>query len=393
MTWGQALARCEALVLAGSGNWRLPNIKELSSLADDVSSWPAIDLAAFPHAVGRAYWSSTSYATLTEHAWEVDFSMGGDFIGLKTAWLYSRCVRGGKSNTAPIAADQTTSTSESNAKTIILSATDADGDPLTYSVVASPSHGALNGAPPELPYQPAQDYAGSDSFTFLANDGSLDSNLATVSITVTADAIRPTGSVSINNGTASTNTTAVTINISAIDTGGSGLDSMRFANSGSTATDWEPYQTTKTWTLSRSSGTKIVYVQFKDKAGNLSDADPIKPGAQSYQATIICDAVRPTGSMLINNGAASTDSMTVTLNLSANDIGGSGLDSMRFVNSGGTVSNWEPYQTTKSWTLTRGGGTKTVYAQFRDKAGNISDADSGKAGAQSYSDTIVFTGP
>jgi len=204
------------------------------------------------------------------------------------------------------------------------------------------------------------------------------------------DALGPTGSIVINNGVASANSTSVTLNLSANDTGGSGLDSMRFANSGGTTTAWEPYQTTKSWTLPSGSGTKIVYVQFKDKAGNISDADPIKAGAQSYQASIICDAVRPTGSILINNGAESTNSTTVLLNLSANDTGGSGLDSMRFANSGGTTTAWEPYQTTKSWTLPSGSGMKIIYVQFKDKAGNISDADPVKAGAQSYKDEIIY---
>ena len=41
----------------------------------------------------------------------------------------------------------------------------------------------------------------------------------------------PTGSILINNGAASTSTTAVTLNLLATDTGGSGLASMRFRNS------------------------------------------------------------------------------------------------------------------------------------------------------------------
>ena len=61
---------------------------------------------------------------------------------------------------------------------------------------------------------------------------------------------------------------------------------MRFANSGGIASAWEPYQSTKAWTLTSGTGTKTVWVQFKDKAGNFSDADPTKPGAQSYMVTI-----------------------------------------------------------------------------------------------------------
>src|SRR5207253_8129484 len=56
----------------------------------------------------------------------------------------------------------------------------------TYSVVAGPTHGALSGTAPNLTYTPAANYNGADSFTFKANDGTVDSSAATVSITITA---------------------------------------------------------------------------------------------------------------------------------------------------------------------------------------------------------------
>jgi len=66
----------------------------------------------------------------------------------------------------------------------MLIATDVNYDPLTYRVVTKPAHGTLTGIAPNLIYAPAVNYAGPDSFTFMANDGLIDSNLATVSITV-----------------------------------------------------------------------------------------------------------------------------------------------------------------------------------------------------------------
>src|SRR5207244_2651758 len=55
-----------------------------------------------------------------------------------------------------------------------------------YSVVASPAHGTLSGSAPDVTYTPNADYNGADSFTFKANDGTVDSNIATVSIAVKA---------------------------------------------------------------------------------------------------------------------------------------------------------------------------------------------------------------
>src|SRR5207244_8272802 len=59
-------------------------------------------------------------------------------------------------------------------------------DTLTYSLVAGPLHGALSGVAPNITYTPAANYNGADSFTFKANDGTVDSSAATVSLTVTA---------------------------------------------------------------------------------------------------------------------------------------------------------------------------------------------------------------
>jgi hypothetical protein len=52
-------------------------------------------------------------------------------------------------------------------------------------VVSGPEHGNLSGSAPDLTYTPATNYFGLDSMTFRANDGSLTSALATVSITLT----------------------------------------------------------------------------------------------------------------------------------------------------------------------------------------------------------------
>jgi VCBS repeat-containing protein len=64
---------------------------------------------------------------------------------------------------------------------------DADGDALTAVLVSGPAHGTLTlNGDGSFAYTPATSYNGSDSFTYKANDGSLDSNTATVTITVRA---------------------------------------------------------------------------------------------------------------------------------------------------------------------------------------------------------------
>lgn len=88
-------------------------------------------------------------------------------------------------NDAPVAANQSVITAEETAKPITLSATDADGGILTYSIVTGPMHGTLTGTGANVVYTPSLNYNGGDSFTMKANDGTVDSNIATVTITVT----------------------------------------------------------------------------------------------------------------------------------------------------------------------------------------------------------------
>jgi VCBS repeat-containing protein len=87
-------------------------------------------------------------------------------------------------NDAPVATAQSVSTAEDTAKAITLTGSDLENSTLTYTIVAAPTNGSLNGTAPDLTYTPAENYNGPDSFTFKVNDGSNDSAPATVSITV-----------------------------------------------------------------------------------------------------------------------------------------------------------------------------------------------------------------
>ncbi len=83
------------------------------------------------------------------------------------------------------------------------------------------------------------------------------------------------------------------------------------------------------------------------------------------------DSTPPTNtSIIINNDEETTVVADVILTLSA-----TGAKQMMIANdSNFKNANWENYITTKKWTLTKGNGKKTVYAKFKDIAGNISKA-------------------
>ena len=93
-------------------------------------------------------------------------------------------------NDAPVADDQSVVSAEDTAVAITLTASDLDGDPLTYNVVAGPADGTLSGTAPDLIYTPDPGFSGADQFTFQANDGTVDSNTAAVSITVVSSGPR-----------------------------------------------------------------------------------------------------------------------------------------------------------------------------------------------------------
>lgn len=89
-------------------------------------------------------------------------------------------------NTAPVAESLLRTTSEESAVAVNLSASDADNDPLSYTVVTSPTHGLLTGAETDWVYLPNPGFTGIDSFTFTTHDGQVSSAVATVTINVTA---------------------------------------------------------------------------------------------------------------------------------------------------------------------------------------------------------------
>jgi len=89
-------------------------------------------------------------------------------------------------DTTPVANSQTVSTAEDTQKAITLSASDFNVNNVFTYVIGAPSHGQLSGTAPNLTYTPDANYNGPDAFTFKVNDGARDSNVATVTINVTA---------------------------------------------------------------------------------------------------------------------------------------------------------------------------------------------------------------
>lgn len=84
----------------------------------------------------------------------------------------------------PTAENQNVATEPNFPLEIVLVGSDADGDPLAFTVVDVPISGSLSGASDRYTYTPSQGFSGVDSFTFTVSDGGANSNIATVAITV-----------------------------------------------------------------------------------------------------------------------------------------------------------------------------------------------------------------
>src|SRR6266545_2730539 len=90
-------------------------------------------------------------------------------------------------NFAPIATSTTFSTGADTPVGGALPASDPDGNPLSFSIVANGTKGSAaitNVATGAFTYTPNAGATGTDSFSFKASDGALESNVATVTVTI-----------------------------------------------------------------------------------------------------------------------------------------------------------------------------------------------------------------
>ncbi len=117
----------------------------------------------------------------------VDLDGDGDLDVLSAALGDSK-ISWYEINYSPVANDTAITSSEDRDYTGMLSASDSDGDALTYSIIIGPANGRAtvsDNATGTFSYRPVEDYTGLDSLIFSVTDSVL-SDIATVSITVTA---------------------------------------------------------------------------------------------------------------------------------------------------------------------------------------------------------------
>ena len=95
-TWSAALKLAASSTFAGASDWRLPNIKELSRLAEKCRSAPYINITIFPGTPSESFWSASPYAPVPAGAWNVSFDNGNSSAGDQSGGNHVRLVRSGQ---------------------------------------------------------------------------------------------------------------------------------------------------------------------------------------------------------------------------------------------------------------------------------------------------------
>ena len=311
----------------------------------------------------------------------LDYIFGtGDTIGDHTIKVRAKDDRGAYSsnstltftlneepNTPPTISPITGPTSgiKGETYTFTTSATDADGDEVTYEWKVDGINQTATG--PTLQYMfPTESNFGEHTIQVKAQDSrGANSNLQSHTFTL----LDTTAPLTTNNYDDAWQTTNFAITLTATDK--DGVEETYYKiNNGETKTvsaDGQPQITSE-------AADNTLEFWSVDTLGNEE--------AHKTLENIKLDKTKPTGSIQINNDATSTSSIIVTLSLTSQDDT-SGISKIRLSNDGTWDNeNWQDTTLAEQWQLTFGQGVKTVYYQIMDEAGLESIT---------YSATITYT--
>lgn len=182
-----------------------------------------------------------------------------------------------------------------------------------------------------------------------------------VSTSIIHDDIPPTDiSLAIAEGASAINQFSTTVSIQAVD-----AVQMIISRSADcqTGAAWEAFASEKTWELDNASpnAQHFIFGRFVDQAGNTSEC---------ISESIFHDDIPPQSAVIdINSAATYATSEQVSVGFSV-----AGASSVYLTNTAGCNSDgeWQTIEgSSASWGLGQLNATATVYAKFRDEAGNV----------------------
>jgi hypothetical protein len=167
--------------------------------------------------------------------------------------------------------------------------------------------------------------------------------------------------ITVNEGGGWAITPKITLNLEVED-----ASHMQISNTENiqNMTAWELFTPRKIdWPLIPGDGEKIVFMRFKDPAGNIT---PIT------STRVILDTKPPKGELIIDGGARFTNDPDKRVTLSIRTDDGKGMQITNRPDF--TDIKLEPVKDSlTNWTLEGEDGMKTVYLRLRDEAGNFSN--------------------
>jgi len=298
---------------------------------------PVANFTATPSSLiqGEAVtFTSTSTGTITSYAWNVDDDPAIDGTTETYAHTYSDVgiysvtltVTGpGGSNPKTVADMITVSTAaptpttattqtvqEDGSTTINLTATDPNGQAVTFAITTDPTYGTATLSGSEVTYTPNANFYGTDSFAYTASNGTYTSDPATINITVEGQDDEPT----TNDVSASTDEdTAVTVDLDATEVDGDNY-SFNIVSQPSNGT------------LGSVNGNQVEYTPNQDWNGTdtftFEATDNRTSGRNVATATITVNPVND--APLCYSTTASVDyGSSVTINMNCTDVDSSNL--------------------------------------------------------------------
>ncbi len=178
-------------------------------------------------------------------------------------------------NSVPVAIPQGIGTLANQPKAISLSATDADGDALTYAIVSAPFRGQLVGTPPALTYVPGTNFTGTDNFWFTASDGTSTSAPALVAIGINAIGNQPPVVTWTGAANGSQFTAPASLNLAAIATDVDGsIDRVDFLLGFDALISSTNSPFAATWT-GVPAGTYTLSAKARDNGGSRTYSTPV----------------------------------------------------------------------------------------------------------------------
>lgn len=299
---------------------------EITSGTSFTLTLSATDRNALQGVLNRNGTSSTGGTTYNLAAAE-DWLAGAD-AAVVIADMTGNGITVSNANSAPVANNDSYSLNEDSPLTgvsVLTNDADADGNTLTASLVSGPAHGTVTlNANGTFSYTPSANFHGTDSFTYRAHDGSAYSNVATVTLTITAVNDAPVlatsggnssfienagGSVidasltlsDVDNATLGLATVAITGNLA------SGQDVLAFVNDGSMGNISASYD----------AGTGVLTLTSAGATATLAQWQAALRSVTYSNGSDAPSTAARTISFRVNDGTADSNVATKVLNVTA----------------------------------------------------------------------------